>query len=147
MRPQPPQPPQPFPTAPVAPPLSDPPIGLDGYCPVQLVEKAVWSKGDKRWGAVHRGRTYLFAGQEEQQRFLAAPDRYAPVDSGNDVVLALELGRSVPGTRDHGISFGGRVYLFADEASLERFSKNPKYYAERASQAMLRGSWPEPQIR
>jgi YHS domain-containing protein len=137
----------PPPAAPTAPPLPNPPLGLEGYCPVQLVEKAKWIHGDERWGAVHRGQTYLFTGQEEQQRFLAAPDHYAPVNSGNDVVLALEQGRSVPGVCDHGVTFGGRVYLFADQASLERFSKNPRYYADRATEAMRRGTQPAPQMR
>ena len=65
----------------------DPPFGLDGFCPVQLVENSRWQPGKKTWGVIHRGRTYLFAGPEEQRRFLADPDRYAPVSSGDDVVL------------------------------------------------------------
>jgi protein disulfide-isomerase len=124
-----------------------PPIGLDGFCPVQLAEKSVWSPGNRRWGAIHRGRTYLFAGADEQRRFLADPDRYAPVNSGDDVVLTLEQNRSVPGTRIHGVSYGGRVYLFADEASLDKFSKNPKYYAERATQPAGSAMSGGPQVR
>ncbi|MEX0711052.1 MAG: thioredoxin family protein, partial [Pirellulales bacterium] len=41
-------------------PAGNPPLGLDGYCPVTLGEKRVWQIGDVRWGAIHRGRTYLF---------------------------------------------------------------------------------------
>jgi protein disulfide-isomerase len=125
-----------MPPANIQPPANSPPIGLDGFCPVQLAEKKVWSPGNRRWGAIHRGRTYLFVGPEEQRQFLADPDRYAPVNSGDDVVLAMEQGRSVPGSRSHGLSYGGRVYLFADEATLEKFGKNPRFYAERALQAM-----------
>ena len=114
----------------------NPPLGLDGFCPVQLTEKGTWTPGNRRWGAIHRGRTYLFVGPDEQHRFLADPDRFAPVNSGEDIVVALEQGRSVVGNRAHGVFFGGKIYLFADEVSLDRFSKNPKYYAERALQAM-----------
>ncbi len=124
-----------------------PPIALDGFCPVQLAEKNVWSPGDRRWGAIHRGRTYLFAGADEQRRFLADPDRYAPVNSGDDVVLALEQNRSVPGTRGYGVSFAGRVYLFADQVSLDKFSKNPKYYAERIAQPAGSAMSGGPQVR
>jgi YHS domain-containing protein/thioredoxin-related protein len=113
-----------------------PPVGLDGYCPVQLVESAHWQRGKKDWGVIHRGRTYLFAGPEEQNRFRADPDRYAPVNSGNDVVLSLEQGRSVAGYRQHGAQFDGHVYLFASESTLEKFHSNPHYYADRALQAM-----------
>jgi phage gp46-like protein len=42
----------------------------------------------------------------------------------------------VPGSREYGVLFGERVYLFADEASLERFERNPDLYADRALQAL-----------
>jgi YHS domain-containing protein/thioredoxin-related protein len=130
-----------LPSASGGPPLSNPPLGLDGYCPVQLSDDMKanlfrWTMGDRRWGAIHRGRTYLFAGPQQQQRFLADPDRYAPVLSGNDVVIALEQGRAVPGRREHGVLFYGQIYLFADEASLEKFARNPQHYASRVFQAM-----------
>ena len=114
----------------------DPPIGLEGYCPVQLVEKGRWQKGNKDWGVIHRGRVYLFAGPEEQHRFLADPDRYAPVSSGNDVVLGLEVGHSVPGMREFVAQFNGHVYLFASEGTLKKFEANPPYYADRALPAI-----------
>jgi YHS domain-containing protein len=120
-----------------------PPFGLDGYSPILLVEKKIWVQGDPRWGAIHRNRTYLFASQEEQRRFLENDnaDRYAPVNSGDDVVLRVEQGRAVPGMRQHGVDYGGHIYLFADEMSLAKFSKNPRYYADRATEAMRAGSW------
>jgi len=117
-------------------PAGNPPLGLDGCCPVTLVEQQRWVPGDRRWGAIHRGRTYLFVGPEEQRRFLADPDRYAPVLSGYDVVLAVEQGRQVPGTREHGVFFDGYVYLFADEITLRQFSDRPEYYADQAWRAM-----------
>ena len=75
-------------------------------------------------------------GLEERNRFLANPDRYAPVSSGDDVVLLLEQGRSVTGHREHGLQFEGHIYLFADEGTLEKFHSNPHYYADRALQAL-----------
>jgi YHS domain-containing protein/thiol-disulfide isomerase/thioredoxin len=117
-------------------PPGSPPLGLDGRCPVRLAELKVWKVGDGRWGARHRGRTYLFAGPEEQRKFMADPDRYAPVHSGEDIVLAIEQGRSVPGARDHGVTYGGHVYLFAGEGTLKRFSDNPRFFADRALQAL-----------
>lgn len=127
----------------------NPPLGLDGYCPVQLDDDMRanlkrWTLGDRRWGAIHRGRTYLFAGPEQQRRFLADPDRYAPVFGGNDVVIAVEQGQTVPGRREHGVRFhsqiyGSNVYLFANEVSLEKFSKNPDHYARQILQAMQAG--------
>jgi thioredoxin-like negative regulator of GroEL/YHS domain-containing protein len=117
-------------------PPGSPPLGIDGYCCVQLKEQKRWTMGDRRWGAVHRGRTYLFTGAEEQKRFLANPDFYSPVIAGNDPVLALDQGQSVAGRREHGVFYENRIYLFADEASLQRFYQNPNRYAAEVVQAM-----------
>jgi YHS domain-containing protein len=114
---------------------------LDGYCPVSLVEKQQWLMGDRRWGAIHRGRTYLFKGPEEQRRFFTDPDRYAPAISGNDVVLATEQGQAAPGQREHGVFFGSRIYLFSSEGTLEKFAKNPGLYANQAIGAVRTGAY------
>ena len=45
-------------------PPGNPPLGMDGYCPVHLTESQQWQRGDVRWGAIHRGRTYLFVSQQ-----------------------------------------------------------------------------------
>jgi thiol-disulfide isomerase/thioredoxin/YHS domain-containing protein len=115
-------------------PPGNPPLGLDGYCPVQLNEKERWVRGNSRWGVRHEGRTYLFAGPEEQSRFYADPDRYAPVLSGDDVVLMVEQGQRVAGRREHGGWFQNRIYLFADEATFQRFFADPYRYANAVTQ-------------
>ena len=104
-------------------------IRLSGWMaipPSSWSKRRFGSKGDPRWGAIHRNRTYLFAGQEEQRRFLENDnaDRYAPVNSGDDVVL-VEQGRAVPGMRQHGVDYGGHIYLFADEMSLAKLTRIP----------------------
>lgn len=112
-------------------PSGSPPLCLDGYCPVQLVESHRWVPGDTRWGVIHQGRTYLFAGQEEQRRFLSGNgDAYAPVMSGLDVVMAVERREQVPGSLHYGGFFANRVYLFASEETLQKFSQRPEYYVQ-----------------
>jgi len=128
-------------------PAANPPFGLDGCCPVTLVEQQKWVQGDPRWGLQHRGRTYLFAGPEEQQRFWKDPDRYAPVVSGNDIVLVTEKGQAVAGMREHGVFYGNRVYLFSSEATLEKFAKNPGVYANQALEALRSGAYPTQPMR
>ena len=76
----------------------------------------------------HRGRTYLFAGPKQRDCFDVAPDRYAPVLSGTDVVLAIEQGQTVLGRREHGAWFEGRVYLFSSEETLRKFDAAPYRY-------------------
>ncbi|EAQ81435.1 probable protein disulfide-isomerase [Blastopirellula marina DSM 3645] len=117
-----------------------PQFALDGYCPVTLAEGMKWQKGDARWGAVHQGRVYLFASDAEQRKFLASPDRFSPVLSGNDPVAYLEQGRLVEGDRAHGLTYNGVLYLFSSEESLKTFWGSPQRYAAQVQQAMLRNS-------
>jgi thiol-disulfide isomerase/thioredoxin/YHS domain-containing protein len=125
----------------------NPPLGLDGFCPVSLCEKQRWLPGDSRWGAIHRGRTYLFAGPDEQRRFFQDPDRYAPAVSGTDIVLAAEQGQAVPGTREHGVFYHDRIYLFTSEETLSRFAENPARYANQAIEAFRSGANPGGLVR
>jgi YHS domain-containing protein/thiol-disulfide isomerase/thioredoxin len=122
---------------------SAPPLGLDGFCPVTLIERSraapddphCWIRGDPRWGAVHRGVTYLFIGPEQQKRFLANPDRYAPALAGNDAVLAFDRAKFVHGRREFGTFCDSRIYLFASKETLEVFQKDPRRYVDEVRQA------------
>ena len=118
-------------------PPGSPPAALDGYCPVTVTEKMVWKRGDVRFGAIHRGRTYLFATATEQAKFLADPDRFSPIISGNDPVVALERGEAVPGKRELGIMCGERMILFSSQESYDKFVKDSKRYSVEIQQALL----------
>jgi len=107
------------------------PLGLEGYCPVTVVERGSWVEGRPQWGARHRGRTYLFAGPEQQRAFLADPDRYAPALSGDDPVLAFEGGRSEPGRRAFGVTYQSRMYLFTSPETRAAFTADPDRYTAR----------------
>lgn len=111
------------------------PLGLEGYCPVTLAEKQAWAEGRPQYGVRHRGRTYLFAGPEQQRAFLADPDRYAPALSGDDPVLAFEQGKSMPGQRRYGVVCQSRMYLFASPETRDAFASNPEKYAGRVALA------------
>lgn len=126
----------------VAPPQGNPPLALEGFCPVTLMEGSKWNKGDVRFGAIHRGRTYLFASPAEQQKFLANPDQYSPMLSGYDPVAYLEQGKMVDGRRQCGIVHDGKMYLFTDEASLQRFCEAPDRFTGGVRQAMQQSSVP-----
>jgi hypothetical protein len=109
--------------------------GLDGFCPVRLVTEHRWQAGDPRYGAVHRGRIYLFTGPEEQRAFLANPDYYSPVLSGCDPVYYSDRNQLVPGGRQHGVFFRNRIFLFADAQSASAFRTDPGHYATQAEEA------------
>jgi YHS domain-containing protein len=109
------------------------PLGLEGFCPVSLVDKGTWVEGRAQWGARHRGRTYLFAGAEQQRAFLADPDRYAPALSGDDPVLACDSGREVAGQRRYGVTYQSRTYLFSSPETRAAFAANPQRYTARVT--------------
>jgi YHS domain-containing protein len=134
-------------TATAADPFESMPVGLEGYCPVTLAEKAKWVEGRAQWGVRHRGRTYLFAGPEQQKAFLADPDRYAPALSGDDPVVAMDSGKATPGQRRYGVTYQARMYLFSSPESRAAFAANPQRYTSRVAVAEQPASTGGPVVR
>lgn len=119
-------------------PANSPPVAFDGCCPVTLKMQNKWEQGSTQFGAVHRGRTYLFASEQQRQQFLADPDAYSPVFAGYDPVLLLDKQQSVPGTRRYGFRYGNAFYLFSSPDTMARFKASPQVYAAGVRQAMAR---------
>ncbi|MFT7641069.1 MAG: thiol-disulfide isomerase/thioredoxin [Pirellulaceae bacterium] len=111
-------------------------IALDGFCPVTLIEKSQWVEANPQYGVVHRKRTYLFAGPEEQKKFLQDPDRFSPALSGFDPVRFVEEQRLVEGRREFGVYYDDMIFLFADDQALNHFSQAPAKYVSFVRQAM-----------
>lgn len=114
-----------------------PPIAMEGYCPVTLLDARKWHKADPKFGAIHRGRTYLFRSAADQSKFLGDPDRYSPVLSGFDPVVFATRGEQIEGKRSYGLTYNRQIYLFAEEASLKAFEQSPQAYATAAHTAMM----------
>jgi protein disulfide-isomerase len=123
-----------------------PPLGFDGFCPVTMFHQKRWAPGDRRWGVIHEGRLYLFVSPEAKAAFFADPNRYAPVLSGDDVVVFAESGQRFPGQVRIGAQYAvtreqpPRTYLFASEESFQKFNANPLLYLERLRQALSAGA-------
>ncbi len=97
---------------------------MSGYCPVALDERGEWTVGNPRIPVRHRGRVYHFSSTNAQEKFLANPDRYAPILSGYDLVHFLKTGELRSGLREYGCWFKGRVYLFASASNRQYFDEN-----------------------
>jgi YHS domain-containing protein len=110
-------------------------VGLDGYCPVSLVEKHIWIRGTEEFSASHDGLTYHLASEAARTKFLENSERFAPVMSGNDPVIWRDEKRLVPGRREHGVFYRERIYLFSTEESLDKFGRHPDRYAKPRGQA------------
>lgn len=120
-----------------------PPLGLEGFCPVTLRDNMKWQKADRQFFVTHRGRMYFFANAAARDKFLTAPDAYAPILSGYDAVRFAQRGELVEGKRSFGlITKEKQIYLFADQQTLETFEKSPAEYQNRARQAMATANAP-----
>jgi hypothetical protein len=105
-----------------------PTVALGGYCPVELNRNGRWVQGNLRWTVVHQGWVYRLSGAKQRQEFLADPERYVPVNAGNDVVLSADQNRAVPGQPAHCAVYNDRLYMFSSSATQAEFNRRPERY-------------------
>jgi YHS domain-containing protein len=110
---------------------------LEGYCPVQLRDGDRWVPGSANCTLSYQGHVFRFSSNAARERFEAAPDKYAPAHGGNDIVLTVEENRTVPGSVKHSAVYHGRLYLFANSATLATFQEDPARYARGPRQTAL----------
>lgn len=103
-------------------------LGLEGYCPVTLIEGKRWELGTPSMAEIQNDTLYLFCGEIQRKTFLEDPEKFLPAYNGNDLVIAVEQGEQVAGKRSHGIFFQGKVYLFVSAENMERFLEHPQRY-------------------
>ncbi len=120
-----------------------PPIGLEGYCGVTLMEDQRWEKGSEQFGCIHRGKLYLFASQAHLDRFQMTPDMFSPLLGGADPVVYHTTGELVDGSRSLGVFYGGEnepsvIVLLSSEESRKKFEEDPVPYVQTVRQAMNR---------
>jgi YHS domain-containing protein len=107
----------------------DQPIGLDGNCPVCIIEANRWEKGSPYYKATYDRITYYFPNDSLKQKFVASPAKYVPVLGGDSVVSHENLGKRLPGSIRYGTRYADRVFLFPSEKELRVFLKNKKKFA------------------
>lgn len=109
------------------------PLGLEGYCPVTLMEGQTWAKGQAEFGCYHRGVLYLFASPQARDRFMQSPDQWSPLLGGFDPVIMAEERRLEPGKRRFGVFCEAKpgqnsIVLFTSETSRDRFKADSLKY-------------------
>jgi thiol-disulfide isomerase/thioredoxin/YHS domain-containing protein len=116
-------------------------IGIDAYCPVELMLRQKWVKGDPRWGAVHREKTYLFSSPEAMEIFFSDPDKYSPLLAGFDPVVFYHQGILKSGSREFGAFHvldgqNESIVLCASDANRLAFKADPEKYIVAVIKAM-----------
>ena len=108
-----------------------PPLALEGYDVVEILSPdRRWTEGDVRFGVIHQGRTYLFKDMKNQRYFFENANHLAPAAGGDDAVMAVDFARVMPGKPEFPLIYGGRLFLFSSQRSLDRFYEAPEKYLE-----------------
>ncbi|MGE0176910.1 MAG: YHS domain-containing (seleno)protein [Phycisphaerales bacterium] len=107
-------------------------VALSGFDPVGFFENSTPVNGLPQIRAEHRGATYLFASEANQDAFLAEPDRYAPQYGGFcaygvsiNVLLPVDI--STAQVRD------GKLYLNVNPDIRARFDADYEGSVSRAN--------------
>ncbi|QEG40395.1 thioredoxin family protein [Roseimaritima ulvae] len=111
-----------------------PPLAMQGYCPVAVLDQGEWVAGDPQNGLIHLGQLYLFSSPEAMDKFRQDPEVYTPVMNGMDVVLFFEERRLVQGSREWGVTDPefNRMFFFANEETMNHFNREHARYTRSA---------------
>lgn len=104
------------------------PLGLDGFCPVSIVDMKQWVKGDPNFAVLMDGKKYLFPGEEQKQKFLKDTTKYTPALGGDCIVCFAKNGSRVPGELSIATLHEGRLFLFPNEEEKAVFMKDPSKF-------------------
>ncbi|MGC1276496.1 MAG: hypothetical protein WBC44_22580 [Planctomycetaceae bacterium] len=103
--------------------------GFQGFCPVALHDRRELVDSRPEFICVFEGRTYEVSSAQAKVLFDADPEKYAPVNRGNDVVLTARGETEVEGNLNYAVWFKDRLYLFRTAETLREFDAAPKEYA------------------
>lgn len=103
-------------------------VGLDGYCPVCVIEVKKWEKGNPAIQSTFDGVTYSFPNQAIKAKFDANPQKYVPVLGGDCIVCYAKTGKRIPGSVRHSALYSGRLYLFPSDSEKQAFLAEPNSF-------------------
>ena len=104
-------------------------LGLEGYCPVCVVEHGKWVKGKAQHKANYDGVTYYFPSENIKQTFKENPVKYVPALGGDCIVCYAKAGKRVAGNIRFAALKNDRLYLFPSDKERQMFNQSPETYA------------------
>lgn len=102
--------------------------GLNGYCPVCVVEMKKWEKGNARIQSTFDGVAYYFPSKAVKAKFDANPEKYVPALNGDCTVCYAKMGKRAPGSIQHAALHKKRLYLFPSEKQKSMFLADPRAF-------------------
>ena len=112
-------------------------VALGGYDPVAYFEVGQPTRGLVALNHEYRGSTFLFSSQENQRKFAAAPEKYAP-QFGGFCALGTANGYKVKTEPDAFKVVDGKLYFNYNRKVLELWTQDQAGYIERANK-----NWPD----
>jgi YHS domain-containing protein len=110
---------------------------LHGYDPVAYFESEAPAKGSPLHSYTYKGSKFLFATAENQKKFAADPEKYAP-QYGGYCALGTANGYKVSTQPDAFAVVDGKLYLNHDRKVLDLWKRDEPGYITRANQ-----NWPD----
>lgn len=106
------------------------PVGLQGYCPVCVIEMKKWVRGNSSIQAQYDGKTYYFPGEEQRKMFLKDPAKYVPALGGDCAVCLTDMKKKVPGSIQFTALHQNRLFMFPNADIKQKFMEAPGKYAQ-----------------
>ena len=103
-------------------------LGLEGYCPVCIIDAKKWVKGTADHQVTYDGVTYYFPGDGPKQMFVKSPEKYVPALNGDCIACFAMAKKRVPGNIRYASTHRGRLYLFPSNKEKQVFMKTPRKF-------------------
>jgi len=104
-------------------------LGLNGYCPVCIIEMKKWMKGNPLFASRFDGKIYYFPSAQIKAKFDANPAKYVPALGGDCTVCLAKMGKRMPGSVQQAAFHQNRLYLFPSEQQKKMFLAEPAKFA------------------
>ena len=98
-------------------------VAIGGYDPVAYFEIGSPTPGNGYHTSTHNGATYLFATKENQKRFEANPEKYAP-QYGGYCAYGVSVGKKFFSDPQRWKIVGGKLYLNLDKGIQKKWKED-----------------------
>ncbi|MGK7754177.1 MULTISPECIES: YHS domain-containing (seleno)protein [unclassified Roseovarius] len=105
--------------------LNGNPLGMHGVDPVSMFESSAPTQGNAVHTSTYDGVDYYFTSAEAKASFDAAPERYLP-QFGGFCAFGVQVGKKLDGDVRYADIVEGKLYLFVNAATLEKYLEDPE---------------------
>lgn len=98
-------------------------VAIGGYDPVAYFDSGRPTPGTGHHTATHKGATYLFSSKENQRKFAANPEKYAP-QYGGYCAYGVSVGKKFFSDPQRWKIVDGKLYLNLDKNIQKKFNQD-----------------------